>query len=119
MEVVHLKAYESNSHYASKVRECSNFAVREIKRVCEQIGPRPAGYEGEQKAQDYVEKLMTPIADEVTREEFTLSPKAFMSWVTIDGILALIAAVLGIVAFTGVVPQLATAFHKQSPYDLQ
>ena len=109
-----MKAYESNSHYASKVRECSNFAVREIKRVCEQIGPRPAGYEGEQKAQDYVEKLMTPIADEVTREEFTLSPKAFMSWVTIDGILALIAAVLGIVAFTGVVPQLATAFHIAS-----
>ena len=109
-----MKAYESNTHYASKVRECSNFAVREIKRVCEQVGPRPAGYEGEQKAQDYVEKLMTPIADEVTREEFTLSPKAFMSWVTIDGILALIAAVLGIVAFTGALPQLANVFHIAS-----
>ena len=78
MEVFHLKAYESNAHYPSKVRECSNFAVREIKRVCEQIGPRPAGYEGEKKAQDYVEKLMTPIADEVTREKFTLSPKAWI-----------------------------------------
>lgn len=109
-----MKASESHAHYASKVRECSNFAVREIKRVCEQIGPRPAGYEGEEKAQDYVEKLMTPIADEVTREKFTLSPKAFMSWVTIDGILALVAAVLGIVAFTGVVPFLASAFHIAS-----
>lgn len=106
-----MKASESHVHYASKVRECSNFAVREIKRVCEQIGPRPAGFEGEKNAQDYVEKVMTPIADEVTRENFILSPKAFMSWVTIDGILALIAAVLGIVAFTGVVPQLASAFH--------
>ena len=106
-----MKASESHVHYASKVRECSNFAVREIKRVCEQIGPRPAGFEGEKNAQDYVEKVMTPIADEVTRESFILSPKAFMSWVTIDGILALIAAVLGIVAFTGVVPQLASAFH--------
>ena len=111
LEVFDLKASESHVHYASKVRECSNFAVREIKRVCEQVGPRPAGYEGEKKAQDYVEKVMTPIADEVTREKFTLSPKAFMSWVTIDGILALIAAALGIVAFTGVVPQLANAFH--------
>ena len=109
-----MKAYESNTHYASKVRECSNFAVREIKRVCEQVGPRPAGYEGEQKAQDYVEKLMTPIADEVKREEFTLSPKAFMSWVTIDGVLALIGAVLGIIAFTGAVPQLANVFHIAS-----
>lgn len=109
-----MKASESHTHYASKVRECSNFAVREIKKVCEQVGPRPAGYEGEKKAQDYVEKLMTPIADEVTRENFTLSPKAFMSWVTIDGILALIAAVLGIVSFTGAVPQLANAFHIAS-----
>lgn len=109
-----MKAYESNAHYASKVRECSNFAVREIKRVCEQIGPRPAGYEGEKKAQDYVEKVMTPIADEVTREGFTLSPKAFMSWVMIDGILAIIAAALGIVSFTGAVPQLAGAFHIAS-----
>ena len=109
-----MKASESHAHYASKVRECSNFAVREIKRVCEQIGPRPAGYEGEEKAQDYVEKLMTPIADEVTREKFTLSPKAFMSWVTIDGILALVAAVFGIVAFTVVVHFLASAFHIAS-----
>lgn len=109
-----MKAYESNAHYASKVRECSNFAVREIKRVCEQIGPRPAGYEGEKKAQDYVEKVMTPIADDVTREKFTLSPKAFMSWVTIDGVLALIAAILGIIAFTGLVPAVASAFHIAS-----
>lgn len=109
-----MKAYESNAHYASKVRECSNFAVREIKRVCEQIGPRPAGYEGEKKAQDYVYKVMTPIADEVTREKFTLSPKAFMSWVTIDGVLALVAAVLGIIAFTGLVPAVAGVLHIAS-----
>jgi hypothetical protein len=114
VEVFILKANESNKHYASKVRECSNFAVREIKKVCEQVGPRPAGFEGEQKAQDYVEKVMTPIADEVVREKFTLSPKAFMSWVTIDGVLALISAVLGIIAFTGIVPQFADAFHIAS-----
>jgi hypothetical protein len=94
-----LKAYESHAHYPSKVRECSNFAIREIRKVCKEVGPRPAGYEGEKKGQDYVEKLMTPIADEVKRENFTLSPKAFMSWVMIDGALALVAAVLGILCF--------------------
>ena len=100
-----MKAYESNAHYPSKVRECSNFAIREIKKVCKEVGPRPAGYEGEKKGQDYVEKLMTPIADEVKRESFTLSPKAFMSWVMIDGALALVAAILGILCFANVVPQ--------------
>ncbi len=94
-----MKAYESHAHYPSKVRECSNFAIREIKKVCKEVGPRPAGYENEKKGQDYVEKLMTPIADEVKRESFTLSPKAFMSWVTLDGALALVAAVLGILCF--------------------
>ncbi len=94
-----MKAYESHTHYPSKVRECSNFAIREIKKVCKEVGPRPAGYEGEKKGQDYVENLMTPIADEVKRENFTLSPKAFMSWVMIDGALALVAAVLGILCF--------------------
>ncbi len=94
-----MKAYESHAHYSSKVRECTNFAIREIRKVCKEIGPRPAGYEGETKGQDYVEKLMTPIADEVRREKFTLSPKAFMSWVMIDGILALVAAILGILCF--------------------
>ena len=111
LEVVILKASESHTHYASKVRECSNFAVREIRKVCKEVGPRPAGFEGEAKGQDYVEKLMTPIADEVKREKFTLSPKAFMSWVTIDGVLALVAAVLGILAFTGVVSAVAGILH--------
>ena len=100
-----MKAHESHAHYSSKVRECSNFAIREIKKVCKEIGPRPAGYEGEQKGQDYVEKLMTPIADEVKREKFTLSPKAFMSWVMIDGILALVAAVMGILCFAFNMPE--------------
>lgn len=107
-----MKASESNAHYASKVRECSNFAIREIKKVCENIGPRPAGSEGEEKGQDYIEQLMTPVADSVTREKFSLSPNAFMGWVTVDGILVLIAALLGIAAFSGLVPQsISTVLH--------
>lgn len=114
LEVIVLKASESHAHYASKVRECSNFAVREIRKVCKEIGPRAAGFEGESKGQDYVEKLMTHIADEVKRESFTLSPKAFMGWVTIDGILVLIAAVMGIPALTGLVPAAAGILHIAS-----
>ena len=107
-----MKAYESHPHYPSKVRECSNFAIREIKKVCKDVGPRPAGYEGEKKGQDHVEALMTPIADEVKRESFTLSPKAFMSWVMIDGALALVAAILGILCFAfDLPPAVETVFR--------
>ena len=110
-----MKAYESHAHYPSKVRECSNFAIREIRKVCKEVGPRPAGFEGEKKGQDYVEKLMTPIADEVKRENFTLSPKAFMSWVMIDGILALVAAILGILCFAFNMPSVVETALRVVP----
>lgn len=113
-EVIVLKASESHTHYASKVRECSNFAVREIRKVCKEVGIRPAGSEGETKGQDYVERLMTPIADEVKRETFTLSPKAFMSWALIGGVLVLISALMGILAFTGVFPAGSNILHALS-----
>ncbi|MCH5170340.1 MAG: M20/M25/M40 family metallo-hydrolase [Oscillospiraceae bacterium] len=105
-----MKAKESNAHFDSKVRECSNFTVREIKKICKEIGPRPAGEENEQKAQDYVENLMGGIADTVQRESFDVHPKAFMSWVLIDGIGMIIAAVLMILAHLNVIPQANTAF---------
>lgn len=99
-----MKAKESNAHFDSKVRECSNFTVREIKKICKEIGPRPSGEENEQKAQDYVENLMGGIADDVKRESFDVHPKAFMSWVLIDGIEMLVAAVLMILAHLNVFP---------------
>ena len=100
-----MKANESSAHYESKVRECTNFAVREIKKVCKEIGPRPSGEENESKAQDYVEKLMEPFADEVVRERFELSPKAFMGWVLADGVMMLISSALMILALSNAVPQ--------------
>ncbi|MCH5189727.1 MAG: M20/M25/M40 family metallo-hydrolase [Oscillospiraceae bacterium] len=106
-----MKAKESNAHFDSKVRECSNFTVREIKKICKEIGPRPAGEENEQKAQDYVENLMGGIADTVQRESFDVHPKAFMSWVMIDGIGMIIASVLMILAHLNVVPQASGAFR--------
>lgn len=106
-----MKAKESHSHFDSKVRECSNFTVREIKKVCKEIGPRPSGEENEQKAQDYVENLMGGIADEVKRENFDVHPKAFMSWVLIDGIGMLIASVLLILAHLNVIPEVSVVFR--------
>lgn len=105
-----MKAKESNAHYDSKVRECTNFAVRSVKNVCSEIGPRPSGEEGEKKAQDYVENLMKPIADRVEREPFSLNPKAFMGWVLVDGIFMLISAVLMILSLTAFEGSVAVGF---------
>lgn len=109
-----MKAKESNAHFDSKVRECSNFTVREIKKICKEIGPRPSGEENEQKAQDYVENLMGGIADDVKRESFDVHPKAFMSWVVIDGIGMIIASVLMILAHLNAIPQASGAFRAAS-----
>lgn len=109
-----MKASESHKHYASKVRECSNFAVREIKKVCSEIGPRPAGEEGESKAQDYIEKVMEPIADSVERENFKLSPRAFMGWVLLDGICLTVAAVFTILSFAGFMTDFANILRTTS-----
>ena len=38
----------------AKIRESTNFTVREIRKVCKTIGPRAAGSENEDKAQDYI-----------------------------------------------------------------
>ena len=105
-----MKAKESNAHFDSKVRECSNFSVREIKKICKEIGPRPSVEENEQKAQNYVENLMSGIADEVKSESFDVHPRAFMSWVMIDGIGMIIAAILMILSYLNVLPEANTAF---------
>ena len=85
-----MKASESNSNYPSRLREMSNYALREIKKVCAEIGPRESGEESERKAQAYVAESMKSVCDSVEVEEFDVHPKAFMSWVVIDAVLILI-----------------------------
>ena len=89
-----MKAEESVKNYAASVRMYSNYTVREIKKICKTIGPRPAGYEAEKKAQEYIAEELKTCADEVKIEPFKLAPKAFMSWVTVDGILIMISCLL-------------------------
>ena len=46
-----MKANESIANYDIKVREYTNYAIKSIKNVCKNFGPRPVGSEAEQKAQ--------------------------------------------------------------------
>lgn len=102
-----MKASESNKHYASKVRECSNFAVREIKKVCKDIGPRPGQSEAETKTQDSIEALMTTIADETVRREFSVKGASVKPFMTVGAVAAAVAVVLAALTLFGVLPQIS------------
>lgn len=86
-----MKAAESVKNYPSSLRMYTNYAVREIKKVCKEIGPRPSGTESELKAQEHFKAEMETCADDVQLEEFTMHKYAFMSWVVIDGVSMLLA----------------------------
>jgi len=88
-----LKANESVQNYASSVRMYTNYTVREIKKICKNIGPRLAGSEQEYEAHKYIAEEMKTCCDKVDIEEFKLAPEAFMSWVRIDGALILLSIV--------------------------
>ena len=108
-----MKANESVKNYAASVRMYTNYTVREIKKMCKEIGPRPSGSESEKKAQEYITEQMKTCADEVTMEPFKLAPDAFMAWVRMDGILILISvifAMLKIPVVSMVLTAIALAF---------
>lgn len=89
-----MKATESVKNYAASLRMYTNYTVREIKKICKTIGPRPAGSEKEFEAQKHIAEEMKTCADTVDIEEFKLHPKAFMGWVYIDGILIILSIIL-------------------------
>ena len=95
-----MKANESVKNYAASVRMYTNYTVREIKKICKEIGPRPAGSESEKKAQEYIVEQMKTCADEVTMESFKVSPAAFMAWVRMDGILILISVLCAMLGYS-------------------
>ena len=89
-----MKASQSVPNFQSKLRENTNFAVREIKHICSEIGPRASGYENERKAQEYTAQKLREFSDTVEIEDFSVSTKAFMAWVVIDGVLLLTGTAL-------------------------
>ncbi len=86
-----MKANESIPNFDIKVREYTNYSIKSIKNCCKNFGARPTGSEGEKKAQEYMMNDLNNFCDEVTREEFEVSDKAFMSWVPIGATLVLLA----------------------------
>lgn len=91
-----MKPSESIPNYDVKVREYTNYAIKSIKNVCKNFGPRPVGSDAEKKAQEYMLGDLKNFCDEANREEYKCSDKAFMSWVPLGAVLL----VLSIVCFT-------------------
>ncbi len=89
-----MKSTESIPNFDVKVREYTNYAIKSIKNVCKNFGPRPVGSEAEQKAQEYMQADLEKWCDTVKREAYKCSDKAFMAWVPIGSILLIINAVL-------------------------
>ncbi len=85
-----MKANESIPNFDIKVREYTNYAIKSIKNVCKNFGPRPVGSEAEKKAQEYMQADLSKWCDTVERQEYKCSDKAFMSWVPIGAILLIL-----------------------------
>ncbi|MBQ8503638.1 MAG: M20/M25/M40 family metallo-hydrolase [Clostridia bacterium] len=92
-----MKANESVKNYAASVRMYTNYTVREIKKICKEIGPRIAGSEAEHKAHAHLAEQMKSCCDEVAVEEFTVAREALMSFIRVCGILVAIAMVFSFV----------------------
>ena len=89
-----MKASESVERYDSEVRLYTNYAIKNIKKVCMDFGPRPVGSEAEKNAQLHMKKELESSCDTVTREEYKCSDKAFMAWVPLGAILILFSIVM-------------------------
>ncbi len=86
-----MKPQDCGPQYSSRLRECANFAVWTIKKICKDIGPRPSGSEEEFKAEEFIAKQVGSAADKVETQEFTIARKAFFAWMRIDAVLLTIA----------------------------
>ncbi len=71
-----------------------DYVVSGIRFVCENFKKRGPGTESERKAQDYLAGELRQWADEVTVEEFSLHPHAFMGFMPIAGVFMIISVIL-------------------------
>ena len=89
-----MKAQDSVKNYPSALREMTNFSVRGIKKICKDVGPRPAGSEQEHEAQKLMAAELDGACDKVEIEPFDVHPGAFLGWILTDGIMTIAAIVL-------------------------
>lgn len=87
-----MKSTESVGRYDSEVRLYTNYALKHIKTICKQFGPRPVGSESEINAQEYLAKELETTCDTVLKEDYKCSDKAFMSWVPIGAVMLILSA---------------------------
>ena len=88
-----MAAKEKIAGYEPRLREYTNFAVRGVRKVCKECGPRPSCSAGERKAQEMMRTELETCCDEVRMEEFKAAPGAFLLWVR-TGVLAGLAGAL-------------------------
>lgn len=86
-----MKPQDIGPNYMPKLRECTNFAVRTVKDVCRNIGPRPSGSLEEEKAQQFMADRVGKAADSVEKDEFTVHNRGFFAWQRIDAVLLILA----------------------------
>ncbi len=88
-----MKSAESVGRYDSEVRLYTNYAIKHIKTMCKNFGPRPVGSEAEINTQEYLAKELETTCDTVLKEEYKCSDKAFMSWVPIGATIIILSTI--------------------------
>lgn len=89
-----MKANESVKKYPSERRMYANYTARSIKKVCKEIGPRFSGSEQEKASIDYMAEDMKTCCDVVGKDEYTVSPMAFLGWIPLSIILMTVSSLL-------------------------
>lgn len=89
-----MKAQDSVKNYTSERRMYANYAVKNIKKICKEVGPRPSGSDKELEAQKIMAEDLKTSCDEVNIESFKLAPAAFMAWVQLTVFCGVAGAVL-------------------------
>jgi hypothetical protein len=75
--------------------ENSDYMYNIIKKICEEVGPRPPCSEAERKGSEMVAEKLKEYCDEVSIEEFETYPRALYGWINI----AIAIAVFGYLLF--------------------
>lgn len=88
--VFFMKAHDSVANFKPTLRMYTNFTVRGVKKVVADCGPRECGSDAELKAQNTIAQLVGDAADEIKQDKFSVSPRAFLYWPRISGILLLV-----------------------------
>ena len=108
-----MTARQAIAGYESRLREYTNFAVRGVKRVCKECGPRPSCGPAEKKAQEMMRKELETCCDSVRMEPFRAAPGAFLLWIragVLAGIFGALAYNLGYAVVSAAVTALALLF---------